>query len=240
MYELEGITQYLIYAHIIWPPLNNTFFSHIPSFCPLFTISALETEQLRGIILFTRLLNLGVSLAVIVHSVLVFISFSLSPKHWVLGAYATCGGCLICCLETQLKFFRTAIAMNFGFLFNPLLRFVYYILLATVCLSFDDIFGKMLAAALAGIAIYNTYVLIKYPAYRKMRDELANEEDTRIQKRMREQVRKEATKQMFQKKWWNECAIGWYLLGRIHALIEELNLQPIFDFNKWESGQQAR
>jgi len=160
----------------------------------------LETEQLRGIILFTRLLNLGVPLAVIVHSVLVFISFSLSPKHWVLGAYATCGGCLICCLETQLKFFRTAIAMNFGFLFNPLLRFVYYILLATVCLSFDDIFGKILAAALAGIAIYNTYVLIKYPAYRKMRDELANEEDTRIQKRMREQVRKEATKQMFQKK----------------------------------------
>lgn len=77
---------------------------------------------------------------------------------------------------------------------------MYYILLATVCLSFDDIFGKILAAALAGIAIYNTYVLIKYPAYRKMRDELANEEDTRIQKRMREQVRKEATKQMFQKK----------------------------------------
>jgi hypothetical protein len=163
------------------------------------TLQAMEGEQLRGVILFTRLINLGVSIAVIVHSVLVFISFSLSPKHWVLGAYATCGGCLICCLETQLKFFRTAIAMNFGFLFNPLFRFVYYILLATVCLSFDDIFGKILAGALAAIAFYNTYVLIKYPAYRRMRDELANEEDKRIQKRMREEVRKEATKQMFQK-----------------------------------------
>jgi len=137
-------------------------------------------------------------MAVIIHSILIFVGMP-SPKHWVLGAYATCGGCLICCLETQLKFFRTAIAMNFGFLFNPSFRFMYYLLLATVCLSFKDLFGNILAGALAGTAFYNTFVLIKYPAYRRMRDELAREEDKRIQNNLREQVRKEATKQMFSK-----------------------------------------
>ena len=76
---------------------------------------------------------------------------------------------------------------------------MYYLLLATVCLSFKDLFGNILAGALAGTAFYNTFVLIKYPAYRRMRDELAREEDKRIQNNLREQVRKEATKQMFSK-----------------------------------------
>lgn len=163
------------------------------------SLQAMEAEQLRGVILFTRLLNLGVSIAVIVHAVLIFIRFTGSPKYWILGLYATCGGCLICCLETQLKFFRTLIAMNFGFLFSPFLRFLFYILMATVCLSFDDLFGNILAAALVAVALYNTFVLIKYPAYRKMRDELAKEEDKRIEARLREKMRKEATRQMFQK-----------------------------------------
>lgn len=163
------------------------------------TLQAVEAEQLRGIILFTRLLNLGVSIAVVVHSVLIFIRFTANPKYWILGLYATCGGCLICCLETQLKFFRTLIAMNFGFLFSPFFRFLFYILMATVCLSFDDLFGKILAGALVGVALYNTFILIKYPAYRKMRDELAKEEDKRIEAKLREKMRKEATRQMFHK-----------------------------------------
>jgi hypothetical protein len=162
-------------------------------------LSAVEAEQLRGVILFSRILNLGVSIAVITHSVLIFVSFTANPKYWVLGLYSTCGGCLICCLETQLKYFRTAIAMNFGFLFNPMFRFIYYFLMATVCLSFGDLFGKILAGALVGTACYNTFIMIKYPAYRQMRDKLAKEEDIRIEKKMKENVRKQATQQMFRK-----------------------------------------
>ena len=84
-------------------------------------------------------------------------------------------------------------------MFNPMFRFIYYFLLATVCLSFRDLFGKILAGCLVGIAFYNCYVMIKYPAYRQMRDELAKEEDKRIEKKLKEKVRKEATKQIFQK-----------------------------------------
>jgi hypothetical protein len=155
-----------------------------------------DKENLRGAILFMRLANLGVSVTVIAHAVLFLISLP-SPQMWVLGFYSACGGCLICCLETQLKFIRTIIALNFGFLFNPSLRFAYYLLMATMCYSFRDLFGRILAGCLVGIALYNTFVLIKYPAYRKMRDDLAAEEDKRIEGKLKERVRIEASKQMF-------------------------------------------
>ncbi len=118
----------------------------------------------------------------------------------MLSFYSACGALLICCLETQLSFVRTTIALNFGFLFNPVLRFAYYILLATVCYSTDDFFGKICAGCLVGLALYNTYVLIRYPAYRKMRDEIAKEEDERIQAAIRDRVRKEAASAMFSRK----------------------------------------
>jgi len=155
-----------------------------------------DPEQLKGIILFTRLLNLGVSIAVIAHAVYNFIGLP-NLKFWILGFYATIFGCLICCLETQLKFIRTAIALNFGFLFDPFLRFWFYILMATVELSFERLWPQILAGVLAGTALYNTYVLCKYPAYRKMRDQIALEEDKRIEARLRDRMRKEATAAMF-------------------------------------------
>ena len=111
--------------------------------------------------------------------------------------YATCGGLLICCLETQLSFVRTTIALNFGFLFNPTLRFAFYMLLATICYSLGGLFSKLCAGGLVAIALYNTYVLVKYPSYRQLRDEIAAQEDERINAAIREKVRKEATSAMF-------------------------------------------
>ena len=90
--------------------------------------------------------------------------------------------------------------MNFGFLFNPVTRFIYYIFLATVCWSANNLFGKICAGFLVAIAMYNTWVLLTYPAYRKLRDELAKEEDERINAALREKVREEATRSMFSKK----------------------------------------
>jgi len=162
------------------------------------TPEEIEKEQLRGVILFMRLLNLGVSIAVIVHSILTFMNL-LKIQHAVLAAYATCGGLLICCLETQLKFIRTIIALNFGFLFNAGFRFLYYLLLASVLVSYKNLFGYIVAGCLVATALYNTYVLIQYPAYRKIRDQIALEEDARIDAKMKERVRKEAARQMFGK-----------------------------------------
>jgi len=76
-------------------------------------------------------------------------------------------------------------------------RFMYYILLASVMASFNNLFARIVAGCLVGTAFYNTFVLIRYPAYRMMRDEIAKEEDKRIEAKLREQVRKEAMTAMF-------------------------------------------
>lgn len=154
---------------------------------------------MKGIILYTRMVNFAASISVLTMSVLYVIGASGRLDVIVLSLYSTCGGCLICCTETQLKFVRTSIAMNFGFLFHAGFRFMFYLLVASVCLGFRSLFGYINGAVLIAVAFYNTYILMSYPAYRQMREKLAAEEDQRIEGRMREQMRKEATRQMFAK-----------------------------------------
>lgn len=117
-----------------------------------------------------------------------------------MSLYATFGGILVCCLETQLKFIRTSIAMNFGFLFNPIYRFVFYALMATVCWGYDRNkafgLGKITAIVLGVTAVFNTYVICRYPSYRRAREKIAAEEDKRIQAKINKQVRKQAFSQM--------------------------------------------
>lgn len=110
--------------------------------------------------------------------------------------YASCGGLLICCLETQLKFIRVVIAMNFGFLFNSVWRFIFYMILASVAWSFQFIPASAVAIAFIAIAFFNTYVLCRYPGYRKMREKIAEEEDKRIEARISKEVRKQAANQI--------------------------------------------
>ena len=158
--------------------------------------SVVQEDELKRIVLFTRLLNMGVSVAVIVMSILQAIGSFKDPEIIILALYSTCGGCLICCLESQLNFFRTAIAMNFGFLFNAGFRFMFYLLIASVCYAFQTIFGYTMFGIMVATALYNTYVLVRYPAYKQLREKLAAEEDERI----RMNLQAEVSKQIFSKK----------------------------------------
>ena len=123
-----------------------------------------------------------------------------SISTFVLAIYGICGGLLICCLETQLKFLRVMIAVNFGFLFNSLWRFIFYMILASVCLSWDALSGTIMGGIIAGVALFNTYVLCRYPSYRKMREKIAEEEDKRIEARISKEVKKQAVNQMMNRK----------------------------------------
>ena len=119
-----------------------------------------------------------------------------SLANWILAIYATCGGLLICCLETQLKFLRVMIAVNFGFLFNSVWRFLFYILLASVTWAYRSLFGKVIAIALIVMAVINTYILCRYPSYRKMREKIAEEEDKRIEARISKEVKTQVASQL--------------------------------------------
>lgn len=103
---------------------------------------------------------------------------------------------LICCLETQLKILRRVIAMNFGFLFHSIYRMLFYVLMGSVCWSYESILGKATAIVLVVVAVFNTYVLCVYPGYRKLREDIASEEDARIQAQINSQVRKQAISSM--------------------------------------------
>jgi len=155
-----------------------------------------EEKELPSVVLFMRLANLGVAGLLIVASIAVMVSLPSLPV-WVLSIYATCGGCLVCCLETQLKFLRTAIAINAGFLFSPYWRFMFYFLMASIAWTYkgtssiSKILGPIVTIGLIVVALFNTYVLCRYPSYRQMREKIAEEEDRRIESRISGEVKKQ-------------------------------------------------
>mmetsp|Transcript_15533 Transcript_15533/g.22911 ORF Transcript_15533/g.22911 Transcript_15533/m.22911 type:complete len:222 (-) Transcript_15533:85-750(-) len=150
-----------------------------------------DEKDLPGIILIMRLANMGVSIALMACSIFLMVTLP-ALSNWVLAVYATCGGLLICCLETQLKFLRVLIAVNFGFLFNSVWRFLFYLLLASVTWAYGNLFGKAISIALIVVAVMNTYILCRYPAYRKIRERIAEEEDKRIESRISNEIRNNA------------------------------------------------
>mmetsp|Transcript_17713 Transcript_17713/g.50190 ORF Transcript_17713/g.50190 Transcript_17713/m.50190 type:complete len:159 (+) Transcript_17713:754-1230(+) len=126
----------------------------------------------------------------------IYLIITLPPlSSIVLAVYAVCGGLLVCCLETQLKFLRVMIAVNFGFLFHSLWRFIFYMVLGSVCWSYERLYGQIVGIACVVVAFFNTYVLCRYPAYRQMRERIAQEEDKRIESRISKEVRRQAVNQ---------------------------------------------
>lgn len=118
---------------------------------------------------------------------------TLSPPQWVLATYGASSGVLLLCLETQLKFLRGCIADSFGFLFNPVLRFLFLLLTASVSWLHNHIFSDVVAVSLVVVAVLNLYVMCRFSSYGEIRDRLAKEEDQSLQS-LGHRVRNEATK----------------------------------------------
>ena len=153
--------------------------------------SEVDESDLSRMILFMRVANLAAAGLLISCSIVELVSIP-GIGVWILSIYAICGGALICCLETQLKFVRTAIAMNFGFLFHSVYRFIFYLLMASVVWFYQGVLGYITAGLLAGVAVFNTYILCRYPTYRRMREKIAEEEDKRIEAKIRKEVGRQA------------------------------------------------
>jgi phosphotransferase system glucose/maltose/N-acetylglucosamine-specific IIC component len=88
------------------------------------------------------------------------------------------------------------IALNFGFLFNSVWRFIFYIMLGSIGWSYNNIFGKAMGIAFITVAFFNTYVLLRYPSYRKIREKIAEEEDRRIEAKISKDVKKRMANQI--------------------------------------------
>lgn len=60
--------------------------------------------------------------------------------------------------------------------------------------SISKILGPICGICLIAVALFNTYVLCRYPTYRAVREKIAEEEDRRIESRISGEVKKQVIK----------------------------------------------
>ena len=106
----------------------------------------------------------------------------------VLSGYGAFFGLLLCCLELNLSFLRVRLASSFGFLYNPFLRLLFSVLVASIAWSFETFLGTIASGALSILALFNTYVICRYPQYRAVLSEISDEDE----KVMKREARKQA------------------------------------------------
>ncbi len=132
-------------------------------------------------ILYTRIINLVLSIAMIMVSLLSMLT-TQSATTGVLACYVVIFACLLCCFETHLKQVSKIIAMNFGFMYSAksraafmifigmvifpktvqIITFVMY--LGTIMFSFS-LFGKLIGLMMLANAGFNIFILFKYPQF---------------------------------------------------------------------------
>ena len=119
----------------------------------------------------------------------------LSPVEWVLSIYGAAAGLLLFSLETQLKFLRHKIADSFGFLYAPILRFLFLLLTASVSWLHHHLFSDAVAVSLVVVAFVNLYAMCCYPEYEDEGEVLARAEDRRLGNLIRKELIKQAAQQ---------------------------------------------
>uniref|UniRef100_A0A7R9WCL4 Uncharacterized protein n=1 Tax=Pseudictyota dubia TaxID=2749911 RepID=A0A7R9WCL4_9STRA len=141
-----------------------------------------------------RIANVGTAVLLMASSITVMTTVltwpPTTPARWVLAAYATMGGLLLICLESPFSALRTCVALNFGFLYNPLLRFIFHALMCSITWSFHTLLGNLTVVALAITAPVNAYCLCMHQSLTAERDAALKEEERLIEARVREERRR--------------------------------------------------
>ncbi len=75
-------------------------------------------------ILYTRVINLILSVCMIIVSLLAMLT-TQSATTGVLAMYLVVFACLLCCFETHLKQVSKIIALNFGFMYSARARSIF-------------------------------------------------------------------------------------------------------------------
>ena len=126
-------------------------------------------------IMYTRIINLVLSLLMIIVSSLSLL-MSSSATTGVLGCYVIAFSCLLCCYETHLKQVSKVIALNFGFLYSARSRVLFMVFIGTIMFSFDYFFAFILGLTMFANAGFNIYIIFRYPGYEEAQRESAESE----------------------------------------------------------------
>jgi len=124
----------------------------------------IEVDQaVPRMILYTRVINLGLSICMIFVSLLSLLTTN-NATTGVLACYVVVFSCLLCCFETHLKQISKIIAFNFGFLYSAKSRSAFMIFVGTILFSFS-LFGKIIGCLMLANAGFNIFIIAKYPGY---------------------------------------------------------------------------
>ena len=109
-------------------PLSNS--SGNPSEGVPTAVAGVETIVPRYL-LYTRIINLILSVCMILVSVLALLTTQTATTG-VLACYVVVFSCLLCCFETHLKQISKIIALNFGFMYNAKSRSVFMLFIGKI------------------------------------------------------------------------------------------------------------
>mmetsp|Transcript_13939 Transcript_13939/g.16868 ORF Transcript_13939/g.16868 Transcript_13939/m.16868 type:complete len:220 (+) Transcript_13939:104-763(+) len=133
-----------------------------------------------------------------IHSFFLLVTIPKSISIGVLCVYSIVLSTIVFCSElAEIRFLRTCISRNFGFLYNPFWRFNFYVLLASIQLSYDTAFGVINAIAMGIVAIYNTYVLIRYPSIRQRPQEQEQRQEQRNDRKHMKEAQTQVHQQLY-------------------------------------------
>jgi hypothetical protein len=99
-------------------------------------------------ILYTRLINLGLSVLMIIISLLSILT-TTDITSGVLACYVVLLSCMLCCYETHLKQVSKVIATNFGFLYSAKARCLFFLFIGSIMFHFG-FFGTIMGLAMIG------------------------------------------------------------------------------------------
>jgi len=142
---------------------NERAFSEVPLNEPGTTAPGPTDPSIPRFILYTRVLNLFLSICMITVSLLSLLTTQTATTG-VLACYVVVFSCLLCCFETHLKQVSKIIALNFGFMYSAKSRSVFMIFLGTILFSFS-LFGKLIGVIMLANAAFNIYILFKFPQF---------------------------------------------------------------------------
>ena len=121
------------------------------------------SEDVPRMILYTRILNLVLSVGMLLASLLSLLT-TTDATTGVLACYTLIFACLLCCYETHLKQISKLIAKNFGFLYSAKSRCMFMVFIGTIMFSFS-LFGKLIGLLMLANACFNGFLLCMYPQF---------------------------------------------------------------------------
>ena len=125
-----------------------------------------ERQTLNKMVVRMRIANVTAASLMVTSALLTILAdSSATMSTFVVALYVSCFGCLLCCFETHLAVVARTIAENFGFMYSAKGRFLFLVLLSTLCFSMDGILPIITGSILCATALLNLYVLCRYPQY---------------------------------------------------------------------------